>query len=84
MLIKNATVHLFLPQKQWYLSLILVRWVFEESDGTSGSDGRLLCMSLFLLRIICNSKLPCCIASDGVERTHHLLLSTHQEAVQDF
>lgn len=84
LLIKNATVHSFWPQKQRYLSFILVCWVFEGCDGVSGSDGRLLCVSLFLLRIICNISSPNSIASDGVERTHHIVLSTHQEAVQEF
>lgn len=51
---QNAPDHLFLTQKQWYLSFILVCWVFEESDNVSGSDGKLFCASAFLLRIICN------------------------------
>lgn len=53
---KKATYHLFLTQKQWYLSFILVCWVFEESDSVSGSDGKLFCASAFLLRIICNTE----------------------------
>lgn len=53
---KNATKHLFLTQKQWYLSFILVCWVFEESDSVPGSDGELFCASTFLLRIICNTE----------------------------
>lgn len=52
---KNATEHLSLTQKQWYLSFILVCWVFEESDSVSGSDGELFCASAFLLSIICNT-----------------------------
>lgn len=50
---KNATEHL---QKQWYLSFILVCWIFEESDSMSGSDGELFCASTFLPRIICNTE----------------------------
>lgn len=53
---KNATKHLFITQKQWYLSFILVCWVFEESDSMSGSDGKLFCASAFLQRIICNTE----------------------------
>lgn len=52
---QNAPDHLFLTQKQWYLSFILVYWVFEESDSVSGSDGKLFCASAFLRRIICNT-----------------------------
>lgn len=52
---QNAPDHLFLTQKQWYLSFILVCWVFEESDSVSGSDGKLFCASAFLQRIICNT-----------------------------
>lgn len=53
---RNATEHLFLTQKQWYLSFTLVCWVFEESDSMSGSDGELFCASAFLLRIICSTE----------------------------
>lgn len=52
---KNATEHVFLTQNQWYLSFILVCWVFDESDSMSGSDGELFCASTCLLRIICNT-----------------------------
>lgn len=53
---RNATEHLLLTQRQWYLSFALVCWVFEESDSMSGSDGELLCASALLLRIICNTE----------------------------
>lgn len=53
---QNAPNHLFLTQKQWYLSFTLVCWVFEESDSVSDSDGKLFCASAFLLRVIYNTE----------------------------